>query len=72
MAEWWKDVYSTNVLQVGYNDESKDLLIKWAKGGKTSAYKGVPEELAMQLSMAPSVGSMLNSDVKPYYTHRYV
>lgn len=72
MATWFKDVYSSNVSEVGYDDEAKELLIKWAKGGKTSAYKGVSEELALQLSTAPSVGVMLNAEIKPYFPHRYV
>lgn len=69
---WWKDVFSSNVIQVGYDGQRKDLLVKWSKGGKTSAYHGVPEELALQLANAPSVGSMLNEEIKPFFSHRYV
>ena len=70
MAGWSKSVYSSNVSQVGYDPETKELLITWSKG-KQSIYSGVPEELAENLVNAPSVGSMLNSEVKPYYVHRY-
>lgn len=70
MAEWSKDVYSTNVQQVSYNDETKELTITWTRG-KRSVYSGVPEELATQLVNAPSVGTMLNQEVKPYFAHRY-
>jgi len=70
MAEWSKAVYSSNVQEVGYNDETKELLIVWTRG-KRSVYSGVPEELAVQLVNAPSVGSMLNAEIKPYYAHRY-
>ena len=70
MAAWSKDVYSSNVSSVGYDSDSKELSITWTKG-KRSIYSGVPEELAEQLVNAPSVGSMLNSEVKPYYAHRY-
>jgi len=70
MAEWTKDVYSSNVQSVGYNDETKELLVTWTRG-KRSIYSGVPEELALQLVNAPSVGSMLNTEIKPYYAHRY-
>lgn len=68
---WIKDVYSTTAVQVGYDDDSKSLLVVW-KNGKTSAYQDVPESMAFQLAQAPSVGSMLHTDVKPYYKHRYV
>ena len=67
---WSRDVFSSNVSTVGYDPETKDLTITWTKG-KRSIYSNVPEELAEQLANAPSVGSMLNSEIKPYYSHRY-
>ena len=67
---WTKDVYSSNVSTVGYDPETLELTITWTKG-KRSIYSGVPAELADQLVTAPSVGSMLNTEVKPYYAHRY-
>ena len=70
MAAWSKDVYSSNVSSVGYDSDSLELIITWTKG-KRSIYSNVPEELAEQLANAPSVGSMLNSEIKPYYSHRY-
>lgn len=70
MAEWTKDVYSSNVQSVGYNDETKEMLITWTRG-KRSIYSGVPAELAEQVANAPSVGSMLNAEIKPYFSHRY-
>ena len=45
--------------------------MRWAKSGRLSVYSGVPEELALQVANAPSVGSILNSDIKSYYSHRY-
>ena len=67
---WSRDVYSSNVQQVGYDPETQELSITWSKG-KRSIYSGVPEELAEQLANAPSVGSMLNEEIKPYFGHRY-
>lgn len=67
---WNRDVYSSNVQQVGYDSETKELSIVWSKG-KRSIYSGVPEELAEQLANAPSVGSMLNEEIKPFFSHRY-
>lgn len=68
---WTQEVFSSNVISVGYDEENQDLIITW-KNGRQSAYNGVTEELALELSKAPSVGSMLNSDIKPNYPHRYV
>ena len=67
---WTKSVYSSNVQEVGYDPDTKELYITWTRG-KQSIYSGVPEELAVDLSNAPSVGSMLNAEVKPFYSHRY-
>ena len=67
---WTKSVYSSNVQEVGYDPDTKELYITWTRG-KQSIYSGVPEELAVDLSNAPSVGTMLNQEVKPFYAHRY-
>jgi hypothetical protein len=68
---WSKAVYSSNVSEVGYDEETQELLVTW-KSGRVSAYAGVPEEVAVELSNAPSVGTMMNSTIKPMYAHRYV
>lgn len=71
---WSKPVYSasSNVATVGYDSETKELLVTWQKSGKTSAYAQVPEELAVQAANAASVTEFLNAEIKPYYGHRYV
>lgn len=71
MATWMRDVYSSNVREIGYDADTQDLIVVW-KNGRKSAYHGVSEELATQVATAPSVGSMLNADIKPNYQHRYV
>jgi hypothetical protein len=67
---WSRHVYSSNVSTIGYDPETQEMTVTWTKG-KQSIYSGVPEELAEQLVNAPSVGSMLNAEVKNYYPHRY-
>lgn len=69
---WEKPVYSTMVSAVGYDDENEELIITWAKSGKRSAYKGVSEDKAIELSNAPSVGQMVNMEIKNQYPHRYI
>jgi hypothetical protein len=68
---WSKSVASSNVTEIGYDEDTHELLVTW-KSGRVSAYAGVPEAIAEELSRAPSVGGMLNSDIKPHYSHRYV
>lgn len=73
MPTWMKPVFSSMISEVGYDSETEELLVKFAKNGKTAAYKGPSEGLAEDLSRAPSVGQMFLSEVKPFYTNfRYI
>ena len=71
---WMRPVYSSMVAEIGYDDETKSLLARWARGNKTSAYGGVPEEIALDLAdgKIASIGEYLNSEIKNQYPHRYV
>jgi len=68
---WSKPVYSKMVQEVGYDEETKELYVTWIRGKRSIYGPGVPEQLALDLTNAPSVGNMINSEVKPYYSHRY-
>ena len=71
MAEVWsQNVFSSVATKVGWDDEL-GLIVTW-KNGKRSAYEGVPEKKAHQLANAPSVGGMLNSEIKDVFPHRYI
>jgi hypothetical protein len=70
---WMKSVLSSMVDEVGWNEETEELLVKFAKGGKTAAYKGFDEGTADILSRAASVGGMFLSEIKPFAdSWRYV
>lgn len=71
MATWEVNVFSSMVSAVGYDDSTQELTITWAKSGRRSIYSGVDEDTARALSKAPSVGQMMNSEIKPNYPHRY-
>lgn len=68
---WNKSVYSSHVVSVGYNTDTQELEIEW-KNGRVSAYAGVPEGTALELANAPSVGGMLGSQIKGFFSHRYI
>jgi hypothetical protein len=68
---WTVSVFSSTAAEVGYDEDLGGMVVTW-KNGKKSLYSGVTEEKATEVSKAPSVGSMLNSDIKPFYAHRYV
>lgn len=66
-----QEVYSSHVASVGYDPETRDLLVTW-KGGKTSAYAGVDPATANEVRNSWSVGEALNALVKPHHRHRYI
>lgn len=70
---WMKPVFSSMISEVGWDDDTQEMLVKFSKNGKTAAYKGADEGLALELSKASSVGSMFLEQVKPFYSEwRYV
>lgn len=71
MPDWSKDVLSSMVANVAYEEEGQRLIVTWTKGSRRSVYEGVPEDLALQLANAPSVGGMIKTDIIPYYGHHY-
>ena len=71
MPSWEQNVYSSMVSVVAYDSDAQELIVTW-RNGRRSAYSGVPEEVAVSLANAASVGEMMNSDIKPNYEHRYV
>jgi len=68
---WMKSVYSSMVSEIGYDDETGEMLVRWANSGKTSAYAGVSEDVAFEAAQAASVGQYINSEIKGQYGHRY-
>lgn len=72
MAESWsQNVFSKMCTNVAYDGDTGDLVVTW-NNGRRSAYAGVPEDVAWNLANAPSVGSMINEEIKPNYAHRYL
>ena len=69
---WSKSVYSSMVTEVGWDSDTEEILVTWARSGKRSAYKGATEDVAVSLANAPSVGEMIHSEIRPNYSHRYV
>jgi len=70
---WTKPVFSEMIEEVGWDDETQEVTVRFKKKGKTAAYKGFDEGKAEELSKAPSVGSMFLSDIKPFAdSWRYV
>ena len=63
---WSKQVLSDMIAEVGWNDETNEVLVTFKKKGRTAAYKGFDEGTADQLSRAASVGTMFLTEIKPF------
>lgn len=60
---WSRDVFSSMISAVGWNDDTQELEIEF-RNGTTWGYAGVDEAFADQLSKAASVGGMFHTEVK--------
>lgn len=70
---WTKSVLSSLLSEVGWDEENQELLVTFAKNGKTAAYKGFNEGTATALHRAPSAGQMFLYEIKPFASSwRYV
>ncbi len=67
---WSRSVFSSMVQEIAYDDNAQEMIVTW-KSGRTSVYSGVPEDVALGVANAPSVGQAMNSEIKPNYGHRY-
>ncbi len=67
---WDRPVFSSSVASIGYDSETGEMLVRWAKSGKVSAYQ-VSEDVADEASRAASVGGYINDEIKPSASHRY-
>lgn len=66
---WHKNVFSSNVQTVGYDEETQEMVITFSNG-RQYAYEGVPEHVAHNLSNSVSVGTALNAEIKGRYPYR--
>lgn len=61
-----KAVESSNILEVGYDEDGEVLYITF-NSGVTYSYDMVPQAIYEELLAADSVGSYFNKNIKGYY-----
>lgn len=71
MATLSRDVFSSHIRTIGYDDETGELTVTF-DNGKTAAYAGVPGPVAQSVMNAPSIGQALHNSVRGQYDFRYV
>lgn len=69
-----KEVYSSDVRQIGYKPDAQELFVAWQKekpGKEVSIYFPVDYQLADQVMNAWSIGKAIRAQIKPVFNHRY-
>lgn len=66
-----RSVYSDSVAEIGHDQDTNELYVKWSNSGKTSVYSGVSPEKAASVVTSWSVGKAVHSMIKPAHEHRY-
>ena len=65
-------VESTSIELVGYDEDARELYVRFLNRGRTYVYFDVPPEAYAALLDAPSKGRYLNFEIKPYHRYRRV
>jgi len=68
---FYKQVKSSNIKEVGYNKQTKELVVKF-KGNSIYVYKNVPNIQYKKLLKANSKGAFLNKAIKGKYPYKSV
>ena len=71
MALVTKDVLSSHVDKVGYDDETQELHVTYSNG-KTAVFKEVDARTANSVMNSPSVGQSLHRSVRGRFDHEYI
>ena len=66
-----KNVISSNLKSIGYDEESKVLEIEFKSGG-TYQYYSVPPQIFTNLSSAPSKGKFFHSHIKDVFSFKKI
>jgi hypothetical protein len=62
----WTDVHSSNIERVAYDEQQRELLVRFNKGIEYF-YVNVPRDLYEGMLNAPSKGKYLNDKIKGSY-----
>lgn len=63
-----RSVYSSHIDEIGYDESSQELHVKW-QNGKITVYMGVPPEVFAQVNASASIGKSLHELVRGKYAH---
>lgn len=67
-----RNVFSSHVDQIGYDEGSGELHVTFSRTGKTAVYQGVSPKVARDVLEAPSIGEALWNSVRGKYSFGYL
>jgi KTSC domain len=65
-------VESSSIELIGYDEDERELYVRFHNRGRTYAYEDVSPEQFDALLAAPSKGRYLNWEIKPFHAYRRV
>jgi KTSC domain len=65
----WRSVRSSNISEIGYDPETREMGIKFNSGG-TYIYSDVPPEAHTDLHNAASIGRHFHENIRNKYSTR--
>ena len=71
MAFHAKNVFSSHIDRVSYDDAAGKLMVQY-QNGKTSVHDGVPPDVAERVMSSPSVGEALHKHIRGRFPHSYL
>lgn len=66
-----KSVYSSNVAEIGYDEDASTLHVIY-NGGRHAVYHGVPKKTADAVLSAPSIGEAMHAEVRGKFPFGYL
>lgn len=66
-----RQVFSSHVKAIGYDDAKGELHVAY-QNGKTAVHEGVPPAIAKNVMGSASIGQALHAQVRGQFKHRYL
>lgn len=67
-----RNVFSSHVDAIGYDEESGELHVTFSRTGKTAVYQGVPPKVARDVLEAPSIGEAMWGSIRGRFPFGYL
>jgi hypothetical protein len=67
-----RNVFSSHVDAIGYDEESGELHVTFSRTGKTAVYQGVSAKVAKDVLEAPSIGEAMWGTIRGKYPFGYL